>query len=118
MSSNNYCWKKHDEELGAVVTGPRTRKPSKKYQTDSTDESSPLQNPILKPKAETKTNQYKRKNDESYTKRVTKKLVPTNQVANYNMKPYLQKGVLAPASTSDLKTQDTTNMLGSSDGVE
>ena len=86
MSSNNYCWKKHDEKLGTVVTGPRTRKPSKKYQTDSTDEDSPLQNPILKPKAKTKPNQSKRKNDKSYTKRATKKLAPTNQVANSDMK--------------------------------
>ena len=111
MSSNSYYWKKHDEVLCAVVMGPWTRKPSNKCQTDSTDERSPLPNPILKPKAKIKTNQYKRKHDESYTKRVTKKLAPTNQVANNDMKPYFQKGVLAPASSSDFKTLDTTNML-------
>ncbi len=86
MSSNNYYWKKHDEELGAIVARPRTRKPSKKCQTDSNHESSPLQNPILKPKTKTKPNQSKRKNDKSYTKRATKKLAPTNQVANSDMK--------------------------------
>ena len=139
MSSNNYYWKKCDEELGAVVTGLRTRKPSKKCQTDSTDDSSPLQNPILKPKAKTKPNQSKRKNDESYTKRATKKPAPSNQVANSDMKwvcnwipsffvflfsicwlvwSYFQKSVVASASTSDFKTQDTTNMLGGSDEVE
>ena len=86
MSSNKYYWKKRDKELGAVVVGPRTRKPSKKCHADSTDVRSPLQYPILKPKAKTKSNQAKRKIDESYTKRSTKKLAPTNQVANSNMK--------------------------------
>jgi hypothetical protein len=84
MSSNKDYWKKRDEELGAVVMGPRTRKPSKKCQADSTDESAHLQNPIIKPN--TKTNEAKRKNDEFNPTQATKKLAPTKQVANSNMK--------------------------------
>ncbi|KAL3785432.1 hypothetical protein HJC23_013571 [Cyclotella cryptica] len=57
MSSNKDYWKKRNEELAAVVTGPRARKPSKKCQSDTTHP----QNPNEKPKAKPKHKEAKRK---------------------------------------------------------
>jgi len=42
-SSLNEYWEKCEAEVGAVVTGTRTRKPSRKREADSTDDSSSVE---------------------------------------------------------------------------
>ncbi|KAL3789023.1 hypothetical protein HJC23_008170 [Cyclotella cryptica] len=103
MSSNKDYWKKRDEELAAVVTGPRARKPSKKCQSDTT----PPQNPNEKPKAKPKHKEAKRKNDELYPKQAPKKPPLTSRLS-----------VVAHASPSENKTQETKSKNVGSNEVD
>ncbi len=83
-SSIKEYWEKHEAEVGAVVMGNRTRKPSRKRQDDNTDHSSSQEKVKGNPKA--KAQEQKRKNDKSYTKKSTKKQATANQVANSKSK--------------------------------
>ena len=77
-SSLKEYWEKREAELGAVVTGTRARKPSRKRQAYSTDDSSSVE------KDKDKANDKKRMNHKLSTKKSTKKQATTtpNQVAN------------------------------------
>ena len=69
-----------EAEVGAVVMGNRTRKPSRKRQGDNSDHSSSQEKVNANPKA--KAQEQKRKNDKSCAKKSTKKQATANQVAN------------------------------------
>ena len=83
-SSIKEYWEKREAEVGAVVVGNRTRKPSRKRQDDNSDHSSSQEKVKANPKA--KAQEQKRKNDKSYTKKSTKKQATANQVANSESK--------------------------------
>ena len=70
-SSLKEYWEKREAEVGAVVTGTRTRKPSKKRQADSTDDSSSVE------KNKAKADDKKRMNNKFSTKKSTKKQATT-----------------------------------------
>jgi hypothetical protein len=81
-SSLKEYWEKREAEVGAVVTGTRARKPSRKRQADSTDDSSSVE------KDKAQANDKKRMNHKLSTKKSTKKQATTtpNQVANSESK--------------------------------
>ena len=77
-SSLKEYWEKREAEVGAVVTGTRTRKPSRKRQADSTDDSSSVK------KDKAKANDKKRTNHKLSTKKSIEKQATTtpNQIVN------------------------------------
>ena len=92
-SSIKEYWEKRKTEVGAEVMVSWTRKPQRKRQTDSTDNSSSQEKVKANPKAKAKAKEQKWKNDESYTKKSTQKQATASQVANSKSKKvslYLQ----------------------------
>ena len=63
LSSIKEYWEKREAEVGAIVTGNRTRKPSRKRQDDNSDHSSSQEKVKANPKA--KAQEQKRKNVKS-----------------------------------------------------
>ena len=77
-SSNKKYWEKREAELGAVVKKTRARKPSRKRQADSPDDSSSVE------KDKAKANDKKRINHKLSTKKSIEKQATTtpNQIVN------------------------------------